>query len=84
MIIFAFRFSEFVKEGAYKLNHIDTFKQLQIRASQTGYKIDSIIYNGYMSSDALQSIQDNAIHARTKLRLDTELAEQANRLINLR
>ena len=37
-----------------------------------------------MSSEALQHIQDNAIHARTKLRLDAELAEQQNRLVNLR
>jgi hypothetical protein len=37
-----------------------------------------------MSSEALQQIQDNAIHARTKLRLDAELAEQQNRLMNLR
>lgn len=77
-------FVQFVHEGASKLNQIETYEQLATRASRTGYKIDSIIYNGYMSSEALQQIQDNAIHARTKLRLDAELAEQNNRLIDLR
>lgn len=63
---------------------IETYEQLQQRAERTGYQIDSIIYNGFTSSDALQAIQDSAIQARTKLRLDTELAEQKNRLIDLR
>ncbi len=63
---------------------IETYEQLQQRAERTGYQIDSIIYNGFTSSDALQVIQDSAIQARTKLRLDTELAEQKNSLIDLR
>lgn len=73
-----------MNNGAHKLNQIETYDQLNQRIKRTGYKIHSINYNGYMSSQALQQIQDNAIHARTKLRLDAELAEQNNRLMNLR
>lgn len=77
-------FVQFVQEGASKLNQIETYEQLKNRADRAGYTIDSVIYNGYTSSEALQQIQDNAIHTRTKLRLDAELADQTNRLIDLR
>jgi len=76
-------FTEFLS-NAYKLNDIETYEQLTVRAARTGYNIKSIIYNGYISSNALQAIQDNAIHERAKLRFETELAEQTDRLINLR
>ncbi len=73
-----------MNDGATHLNKLETYEQLAQRASRIGYKIESIIYNGYVSSDALQQIQDNAINARTQLRMDAEIDEQKNNLINLR
>ncbi len=54
------------------------------RADRNGYKIDSIIYNGYISSPELQSIQDQAIQSRTQLRLNNEIEKQKNELIDLK
>ena len=70
--------------GAHKLNQIETYEQLLQRAKRNGYLIESIIYNGYTSTTALQEIQDAAIHARTELRLNSEIDEQKNRLIDLK
>lgn len=77
-------FEEFLRTGASRLNSLETYKELTNRASRNGYKIESIIYNGYTSSKELQSIQDNAIEQRTKLRLNAEIDEQKNKLIDLR
>lgn len=73
-----------MRTGASRLNSLETYKELTNRASRNGYKIESIIYNGYTSSKELQSIQDNAIEQRTKLRLNAEIDEQKNKLIDLR
>ena len=54
------------------------------RADRNGYKIDSIIYNGYISSPELQSIQDQAIQSRTQMRLNNEIEKQKNELIDLK
>lgn len=86
MVIFFFspRFREFVTSSAQQLNNIETYVQLKQRADAIGYKIDSIIYNGYTSSDKLQSMQDSAIEARTRMRLNAETEKQRNELINVR
>ena len=78
------RFREFVTSSAQELNNIATYVQLRQRADSIGYKIDSIIYNGYSSSDKLQAMQDSAIEARTRMRLNAETEKQRNELINLR
>ena len=70
--------------SAQQLNNIETYVQLRQRADAIGYKIDSIIYNGYTSSEKLQSMQDSAIEARTRMRLNAETEKQRNELINLR
>ena len=84
MILLFFRFAEFLNSGAQKLNKISTYEQLVQRADRNGYKIESVIYNGYTSTQALQEIQDNAIQSRTQLRLNAEIDEQKNRLIDLK
>ena len=70
--------------GASKLNNSETYKELTNRSKRNGYKIESIIYNGYTSSKELQEIQDSAIEQRTKLRLNAEIDEQRNKLIDLK
>lgn len=77
-------FEEFLKHGVSKLNNITTYTELANRASRNGYKIESVIYNGYTSSLGLQTIQDNAIQKRTQLRLNAEIDETKNKLIDLR
>ncbi len=67
-----------------KLNDIGTYDQLNQRASRNGYKIESIIYNGYISSSELQSIQDKAMQSRTQLRLNSDIEKQKNELIDLK
>ena len=54
------------------------------RAQRIGYEIKSVIYNGYHSSDALQDIQDNAIQSRTMMRLNTEINNQKQGIIDLK
>ena len=76
--------SEFLSVCGDKLNDVSTYSQLMQRAANNGYKIQSIIYNGYLSSSALQSIQDDAIQARTQLRLNAETDEQKNKVIGVR
>ena len=77
-------FSEFLLTGINKLNQIDTYGQLKQRIQRIGFKINAIIYNGYETSGTLQDIQDNAIQTRTRMKLDSELDEQKNQLIDLR
>jgi len=77
-------FEEFLKVGASKLNNSETYKELSNRSKRNGYKIESVIFNGYSSSKELQEIQDNAIEQRTKLRLNAEIDEQRNKLIDLK
>jgi DNA anti-recombination protein RmuC len=66
------------------LNNVKTYEQLLQRSSMNGYKIDSILYNGYVATSTLQSIQDKAIHSRTQLRLNNEIDEQNEKLTNLK
>lgn len=66
------------------MNNLESYEQLNQRAFRNGYKIESIIYNGYKSSDALQKIQENAIESRTKLRLNAEIDKQNNELLDLK
>ncbi len=73
-----------MKVGATKLNNIETYTELLNRSKRNGYVIQSVIYNGYTSSKELQNIQDNAIQQRTQLRLNTEIDEQKNKLIDLK
>ncbi len=73
-----------MKISVYELNDLASYVQLNQRSARNGYKIISIIYNGYQSSKALQNMQDSAIESRTKLRLNTEIEKQNNDLVNLK
>jgi hypothetical protein len=75
-----FRFSQFLADSSTKLNNLDSYDQLKHRASRNGYKIISINYTGYTSSDTLQAMQDDAIQSRTQMRLNAETEKQKNEL----
>jgi hypothetical protein len=72
-------FEEFKKDTG-KLNELETYKQLTVRATQNGYRINKVVYRGYGAPDRLQAMHDQAIEARTKLQLERATEEQAQGL----
>ena len=77
-------FAEFLAHSANQLNMLGSYAQLAQRAARNGYSIESIIYNGYISSPEMQVIQDSAIQSRTQFRLNSEIEKQRNELIDLK
>lgn len=72
------------KEKTEKLNELATYPQLVQRAQRIGYRINKVVYRGYHASDKLQRMHDDAIEARTKLRLEAETESQAQQLADLK
>jgi hypothetical protein len=72
-------FEEFKKDTG-KLNELETYRQLLVRATQNGYRINKVVYRGYGAPDRLQAMHDQAIEARTKLQLERATEEQAQGL----
>ena len=79
-----YKFAEFLIQSSEKLNNLETYEETRQRAARNGFKIDNVIYNGYLSSIELQSIQDNSIQSRTQNRLNAEIEKQNNDLLNLK
>jgi Type II secretion system (T2SS), protein E, N-terminal domain len=71
---------ESFKQNTDKLNEIETYRQLAVRASQCGYRINKVVYRGYGAPDRLQQMHDQAIEARTKLQLERATEQQAQDL----
>lgn len=71
---------EAFKQETGRLNDIETYRQLTVRAAQNGYRINKVVYRGYGAPDRLQAMQDQAIEARTKLQLERATEEQAQNL----
>jgi regulator of protease activity HflC (stomatin/prohibitin superfamily) len=65
------------------LNEIDTFPVLQQRASAIGYSISKVVFRGYKASEQLQAMHDQAIKSRTSLRLQSDTAEQEQKMEDL-
>jgi hypothetical protein len=72
-------FENFKRETS-KLNELETYRQLMVRAEQTGYRINKVVYRGYGAPTRLQAMHDQAIEGRTKLELDRATEEQAQEL----
>jgi len=72
-------FEEF-KKNTGDLNELGTYRQLTVRATQNGYRINKVVYRGYGAPDRLQAMHDQAIEARTKLQLERATEEQAQGL----
>jgi hypothetical protein len=75
---------ESFKHNTDKLNELDTYRQLTVRASQCGYRINKVVYRGYGAPDRLQQMHDQAIEARTKLQLERATEQQAQDLENFK
>jgi len=77
---------ETLMNSASELSELSTFPILAQRMAQTGFRLLKVVYRGYSTSSQLQSMHDEAIAKRTKLRLtsDTVEVEQAQQAIELR
>jgi hypothetical protein len=71
---------ESFKRHTDKLNELETYKQLTSRATQSGYRINKVVYRGYGAPASLQQMHDQAIEARTRLQLDRATEQQAQDL----
>jgi hypothetical protein len=76
-------FEEF-KGDTGKLNDPAQYSNLCGRAERIGYQINKVVYRGYSASNKLQSMHDNAIEARTALKLEAETERQAQELADLK
>jgi hypothetical protein len=67
-----------------QLNELAAYPNLVQRAARIGYRINKVVYRGYMASPALQAMHDGAIEARTKLKLEAETENQSQDLADLK
>ena len=72
------------KERTERLNDLATYPQLTQRAHRIGYEINKVVYRGYLASDALQAMHDNAIETRTQLKLEDETERQVQELEDMK
>ena len=73
-----------MKEQTNALNLLESYPQLCGRAQRIGYRINKVVYRGYVANPRLQAMHDSAIEARTKLRLEAETEKQAQELADMR
>lgn len=76
-------FEEF-KESANRLNELAEYENLVGRAERIGYRINKVVYRGYVASETLQVMHDEAIEKRTALKLEAETERQAQELADLK
>ena len=59
---------EFI-ENSGKLNELEHYPQLKERCKLIGYEVSKVVFRGYYAAPKLQAMHDNAIMARSKLKL---------------
>ncbi|RYX99595.1 hypothetical protein EON78_03460, partial [bacterium] len=72
------------KENTDKLNDLATYKQLVTRSEKIGYKIGKVVYRGYTANHRLQEMHNDAIESRTRLKLESETEDQAQKLADFK
>jgi len=72
------------KEATNDLNELAEYENLVGRAERVGYRINKVVYRGYVASDKLQAMHDDAIEQRTALKLEAETERQAQELADLK
>ena len=75
-------YEEFV-ENTSQMNELSTFKQLTSRSLNIGYRINKVVFRGFHSSDALQSMHAKAIHERTRLRLEADTEDHRQKTLDI-
>lgn len=68
------------KNDTVTLNAVATYPHLSTRAAEIGYRLDKVVFRGYVASAALQTMHDGATERRTSLHLERETEEQAQGL----
>ncbi|KAL8600288.1 hypothetical protein ACOMHN_060906 [Nucella lapillus] len=67
-----------------QLSAMESYPQLVQRMQRVGGRVERVVYRGYHAPPQMQAMQNMAIEARTKLRLDTEMEATRQKLIELR
>ncbi|KAK0069330.1 hypothetical protein Bpfe_001512 [Biomphalaria pfeifferi] len=76
-------YQQFIEKTS-QLSSLDTYPHLQQRAERIGFKIEKVVFRGYHASDQLQEMQNTAIESHTQLRLQREIEEQEQKLVNFK
>ncbi|MEM1099698.1 MAG: hypothetical protein AAF593_03105 [Planctomycetota bacterium] len=79
----ALTFEQF-KARTEQLNELTAYANLTGRAERIGYRMNKLVYRGYEASTKLQVMHDDAIEARTRLKLESETERQAQELADLK
>lgn len=72
------------KEATGSLNELAQYENLVGRSERIGYRINKVVYRGYVASEKLQLMHDDAIERRTALKLEAETERQAQELADLK
>jgi len=72
------------KEATEGLNELSEYANLVARTQRIGYRINRVVYRGYVASEKLQLMHDDAIEKRTALKLEAETERQAQELADLK
>jgi hypothetical protein len=72
------------KEDTGRLNDLQQYSNLLTRSERIGYRVNKVVYRGYVASDKLQAMHDSAIESRTALKLEAETERQAQELADLK
>lgn len=62
---------EFI-EKAEQLNDLSSYPQLVERCKLIGAEISKVVFRGYFASPKLQQMHDDAIEARTQLKMQVK------------
>jgi hypothetical protein len=82
-LVSRYTFDQF-KTQSGKLNDLQSYPQLLNRAQDVGYSIHKIVYRGYTTAASLQNLHKQSSEARTRLKLERETEEQAQKLADFK
>lgn len=72
-------YEEFL-DRSKELNELTGYPQLMQRSAAMGYQVTKVVFRGIQASETLARMNNEAITARTSLRLQLETEEQAQKL----
>lgn len=75
---------ESFKNKTELLNNLAIYSNLKDRADKIGYHVTQVAFRGFICSDSLEQLQNNAIAQRTKFLLDKENELQNQELANIK
>jgi len=67
---------EAFKAATDELNVLSTYPNLVARSDLIGFELSKVVFRGYLSSERLQHMHDQAIHKHTELQLQKATQEQ--------